>query len=94
MKGVNVFAWLHNPRVKTAATTISWLALIGMIGQLLVGISNKDISTAWTAIQAILAVLLPSLIPGLKPAPTPDPETPPSPVVPEPVTRGRKHDRN
>ena len=40
---------------------ISWLVLCGAVGQLLVGVSNRDAAVVYASITAIVGCLLPSV---------------------------------
>ena len=46
---------------------VSWLVLCGAVGQLLVGISHKDLATVSASVTAIVGCLLPSVLDWFKP---------------------------
>ena len=54
-----------------AAYHVSWLVLCGALGQLLVGISHRDLATVSASVTAIVGCLLPSVLDWFKPTPAP-----------------------
>ena len=53
------------------AVHVSWLVLVGAVGQLLVGISHRDLPTVSASVTAIVGCLLPSVMDWFGPTPAP-----------------------